>query len=226
MLKSIKNFLLSLNPDIIVQAPSRINLINPLDAVEADFWMPSVAINGIKNPLSVFLYIKGIEGESRLKVFTVMKSKDQFLIEVKNEELLSIKKNQIKIKLNGENKLIYATIYRLCKMYSYFESSLLNSNIEIGLISTIPEKSGLGGSAAIIIALLYGLTKFFDLYNNIRVLKENELPINRDIIAEIATKIEDEDLKITAGYADRYVISRGGLCFCSYQGKLYHKALS
>ncbi|MFW9941514.1 MAG: mevalonate kinase [Candidatus Thorarchaeota archaeon] len=217
---------MSLNPDIIVQAPSRINLINPLDAVEADFWMPSVAINGLKNPLSVFLYIKGIEGETRLKVFTMKKLKDRYSFEIKSEETLLKKRNQVNEELNGENKLIYATIYRLCKMYSYFESSLLNSNIEIGLISTIPEKSGLGGSAAIIIALLYGLSKFFDLYNNIRVLKENELPINRDIIAEIATKIEDEDLKITAGYADRYVITRGGLCFCSYQGKLYHKALS
>ncbi len=220
------NFLLSLNPDIIIQAPSRINLINPLDAVEGDFWMPSVAIKGLKNPLSVFLYIKVIEGESRLRVFTVKKSKDQFLIEVKNEDLLPKKRNQIKDRLKGENKLIYATIYRLCKMYSNFESYFLNSNIEIGLISTIPEKSGLGGSAAIIIALLYGLAKFFDLYNNIQVLKENELPINKDIIAEIATKVEDEDLKITAGYGDRYVISRGGLCFCSYQGKLFHKALA
>ena len=58
MLKSIKKFFKSLNPEIIVQAPSRINLINPLDAVEGDFWMPSVAITGVKNPLSVFLYIK------------------------------------------------------------------------------------------------------------------------------------------------------------------------
>jgi len=40
LLKDIINFLLSLNPDIIIQAPSRINLINPLDAVEGDFWMP------------------------------------------------------------------------------------------------------------------------------------------------------------------------------------------
>ena len=201
-------------------------MINPLDAVEGDFWMPSVAINGLKNPLSVFLYIKEIEGESRLKVFTVKKLKDQYSVEVKSEEILSKKRNQIKTKLNGANKLIYASICRLCKMYSSFESSFLNSNIEVGLISTIPEKSGLGGSAAIIIAVLYGLAHFFDLYNNIGVLKENEFPINKDIIAEIATKIEDEDLKITAGYADRYVISRGGLCFCSYYGKLYHKALS
>jgi galactokinase/mevalonate kinase-like predicted kinase len=217
---------LSLNPDIIVQAPSRINLINPLDAVEADFWMPSVAINGLKNPLSVFLYIKGIEGESRLKVFTMKKLKDQYFFEVKNEEPLPKKRNQVKYKLKGENKLVYASIIRFFKMNSYFKSAFLKSNIEIGLITTIPEKSGLGGSAAIIIAVLFGLAQFFDLYNNITKIKENEFPINKDIIAEIATKIEDEDLEITAGYGDRYTISRGGLSFCSYYGKLNHQDIS
>lgn len=226
LLKDIKNFLLSLNPDIIIQAPSRINIINPLDAVEGDFWMPSVAINGLKNPLSVFLYIKETEGESRLKVYAVKKMMDQYSFEVKSEEILSKNRNEVKTKLKGQNKLIYASIYRFCKMSSYFKSSFLNSNIEIGLITTIPEKSGLGGSAGIIIAVLFGLAQFFDLYNNLRKLKENEFPINKDIIAEMATKIEDEDLKITAGYGDRYVISRGGLGFCSYYGKLYHKNIS
>jgi len=71
LLKSIKDFLISLKPDIIIQAPSRINLINPLDAVEGDFWMPSVAINGVDNPLSPFFYIKNIVQESRLIVYTM-----------------------------------------------------------------------------------------------------------------------------------------------------------
>ena len=62
---------MSLNPERITQAPARINIINPLDAVEGDFWMPSVAINGVKNPLSVFVYIKEIEGDSQIKVYTI-----------------------------------------------------------------------------------------------------------------------------------------------------------
>ena len=71
LLKIIKDFLSNLNPDITVQAPSRINLINPLDAVEGDFWMPSVAINGRHNPLSAFLYIKGIDQQSRIKIYAI-----------------------------------------------------------------------------------------------------------------------------------------------------------
>ena len=226
MLKTIKDFLFSLNPDVVIQAPSRINLINPLDAVEGDFWMPSVAINGINNPLSAFFYIKSIAKGSRLKVYTIKKLEDKFYVELKREEQLSKSSIDIRKKLQGKNKLIYASIYRFFKMSSYFKKIFIESNIEIGLITTIPKQSGLGGSAAIIIAILFGFAKYFDLYNNVNKLEENEFPLNKDIIAEMATKIEDEDLKITAGYGDRYVISRGGLSFCSYYGKLYHKDIS
>ncbi|MFX0178351.1 MAG: hypothetical protein ACFE85_19225, partial [Candidatus Hodarchaeota archaeon] len=219
-------FLFSLKPDIVIQAPSRINIINPLDAVEGDYWMPSVAINGINDPLSAFFYIKRNEKESRLKIYTVIKLADKYCVELKSEEKLSKSEEEIRKKLQGKNKLIYASIYRFFKMSSYFKSIFLESHIELGLITTIPKQSGLGGSAAIIVAVLFGLANYFDLYNNINRLQSNEFPINKDIIAEMATKIEDEDLKITAGYADRYVISRGGLSFCSYYGKLHHKEIS
>jgi len=226
LLNSIRDFLFSLNPDIVIQAPSRINIINPLDAVEGDFWMPSVAINGINNPLSAFFYIKDLESENRLKIYTVKKIANYYIVRLQHEEKLSKSMNDIRNKLKGKNKLIYASIYRFFKVSSYFEKIFLKSNIEIGLISTIPKQSGLGGSAAIVIAVLFGFAKYFDLYNNIKLLGENEFPINKDIIAEMATKVEDEDLKITAGYGDRYVISRGGLSFCSYCGKLHHKEIS
>ena len=210
MLKNIKEFLFNLNPDIIIQAPSRINLINPLDAVEGDFWMPSVAINGKHDPLSVFLYIKKIEQDSRLKIYTVKYLKTHFKFEVISEERLVKKKNEILKKLTKNHRLIYATIYRLLKINSYFNKKFSESNIEIGLLTTIPPQSGLGGSAAIIIAVIYGLACYFNLYNNLNAIRDNEFPINKDIIAEIAAKVEDQDLKVTAGYSDRYVISRGG----------------
>ena len=123
-------------------------------------------------------------------------------------------------------KLIYASIYRFSKTNSFFWNRFLEKEFEIGILNTIPRQSGLGGSAAIIISTLYSFAKFFNLYNNLSCLRENDFPINKDIIAEMATIIEDVDLKITAGYSDRYVISRGGLCFCSYFGKLLHKEIS
>jgi len=226
MLNSILNFLKSLKPEMIVQAPSRINLINPLDAVEADFWMPAVAINGIENPLSVFLYIKKTKSISRFRIYRVIKNSKGYIFEIETEEELIKSMEDLKEKCLGECALIYASIYRLSKMSASFWEKFKEQNIEFGLINSIPRQSGLGGSAAIIISVLYGLSQYFKIFNNLSNLAENEFPINKDIIAEMATKIEDEDLKITAGYSDRYVISRGGLSFCSYYGKLFHEAIS
>ena len=226
MLDAIKNFLKKINPQIIVQAPSRINLINPLDAVEADFWMPSVAINGIENPLSVFLYIKKTENKSRIKIYRIIKDLEEFQIEIDLEAELIKDINDIEKNFFGNYGLIYSSIYQLYKTNSLFWKKFKNQNIELGLLTTIPRQSGLGGSAAIIISILYGFAQYFNIFNNSTNLKENEFPINKDIIAEMATKAEDEDLQIAAGYGDRYVISRGGLCFCSYYGKLFHKEIS
>lgn len=226
MQKEIENFVFGLNPDIVIQAPSRINLINPLDAVEADYWMPSVAINGIGNPLSTFIYIKKRDNFSIIKFYRIKSKEKRCLIEVEFESELVKDKNNFKKHFNSELKLIYASIYRFSKTNCYFWKKFLKQNIEIGIITTIPRQSGLGGSASIIIALLYGFAEYFNIYNNINCLKEEEVPINKDIIAEMATKVEYEDLKITAGYSDRYTISRGGLCFNSYYGKLLHKRIT
>lgn len=226
MLNSIKKFFRNLNPDIVVQSPSRINLINPLDAVEGDFWMPSVAINGIENPLSAFCYIKKSNTNSKIKMYKIIKNSNNDKFEIYIEEELSKDINDFKEKFTGKLKLIYASIYRFNKTNSYFWDKVLKRDFEIGVLTTIPRQSGLGGSAAIIISVLYALAKYFNLYNNFTCLNTHNPPINKDIIAEMATKVEDKDLKITAGYSDRYVISRGGLAFCSYYGKLLHKEIT
>ncbi len=212
-----------MNPDVIIQAPSRINLINPLDAVEGDYWMPSVAIDGVNNPLSVFLYIKPLDSANRVKL---LKIKDTLKIETILEEDFSPDIEELKSGFKGGFKLVYASIYRLLKTSSFFKKQIYQKKFEIGILSTIPQQSGLGGSTAIIVAVLYGLAHYFDLYDNITCLEEEELPVNKDIIAEMATKVEDKDLEITAGYADRYAISRGGLSFVSYYGKIDHKPIS
>jgi galactokinase/mevalonate kinase-like predicted kinase len=224
----IKNFFSKIEPEIVVKAPARINLINPLDAVEADSWMPSVAIEGQENPLSSFFYIKRKKNYSSIKFYNIKKIKNgDIKFTLKNEEKIIKKLDYIKKRLNGPNKLIYASIYRFYLTNSYFWKKFLNENFEIGILTTIPKQSGLGGSAAIIISIIYGFAQYFNLINNFSIITKNrDFIINKDIIAEMATKIEDEDLKITAGYGDRYVISRGGLAFCSYFGKLNHRKIS
>jgi len=226
MLQQILDFIKGLNPDILIQAPARINLINPLDAVEGDFWMPSAAINGLENPLSVFVYIKKKKMFGSIKLYSNLDDAGKLNICVSKEEKIEKDLNNIMKKSKGDFKLFYASIYRLVKTNSSFREKYEKENFEIGIITTIPLKSGLGGSAAIIIGIIYGLAKYFGLYNNLTCLKAGDFPINRDILAEIATKVETQDLKITAGYGDRYVIARGGLGFCSYFGKIFHKKIS
>lgn len=226
LIDGIKKFVFKLKPNIFVQAPARINLINPLDAVEGDYWMPSVAINGIEDPLSAFVYIKESKDKCVVKLYSVevVGRTTSILLEVQEDlvkgDLFSKKVTDDKL------KLIYSSIYRLSKHSSYFWDKFREKNIEIGIMTTIPRQSGLGGSASLIIALLYGLVEYFQIYNDLSHLKPGEYPINKDHIAEIATEVENKDLNITAGYSDRYVISRGGLCFCSYIGKLFHKEFS
>jgi len=226
LLSKIIKFINSLDPNIIIQAPSRINLINPLDAVEGDFWMPSVAINGYKNPLSTFVYIKEIQEASRIIFYKIIKSGEQINFKVQVKETLIKNKKMLKKSKNSRAKLVYACIYRFSITNSFFWKKYREKNVEVGIIPTIPRQSGLGGSASIIIAILYAFAKYFNIYNNFSYIKNKEFPINKDIIAELATKVEDEDLNITAGYSDRYTISRGGLGFCSYSGKLLHRKIS
>jgi len=226
MLDMILNFIKEQKPEIIVQSPSRINLINPLDAVEGDFWMPSVAIYGLKNPLSVFLFIKSRKSDSVIKFFSIKKKNNFFEIQLEKEELISKDIIEVKNELNDDFKLFYGSIYRFYKTCNTFWERFVRMNFEVGILTTIPRQSGLGGSASMIIAILYGFANYFRLYNDLSCISKGEFPINKDIIAEMATKVEDDDLKITAGYGDRYVITKGGLLFCSYFGKLFHKQLS
>ena len=96
MLEQILGFINNLNPDVVIQAPSRINLINPLDAVEGDFWMPSVAINGINNPLSAFVYIKPREEGSIIKSYSIYDKFGKFNIQIEREEQISKYKTKLK----------------------------------------------------------------------------------------------------------------------------------
>lgn len=225
--KYITSFFKNLHPETLVHSPSRINLINPLDAVEGDFWMPAAAIEGKNYPLSVWVYIKKALDTSVLKVYELIYDRNNTpYITIKEEKPIDKSEENLRVEFQGDFKLIYASFYRISQTNKSLWEEIKDSHFELGILSTIPRQSGLGGSSSIILAILYGFADYFNYVNKIDNLNHQNLPINKDILAEMCTKVEDEDLNITAGYGDRYVIARGGLSFCSYYGKLYHKQIS
>ena len=80
-------------------------------------------------------------------------------------------------KFNEDFKLFYASVYRFIKTCSEFLEKFKNNNFEIGIITTIPRQSGLGGSASIIIAILFGFAKYFGLYKNLTCINKEDFPI-------------------------------------------------
>jgi galactokinase/mevalonate kinase-like predicted kinase len=214
------------SPAVIVKAPSRINLINPLDAVEADLWAPSMAANAIDNPLSAYVFISTVHepnNENRWKMFDIKLENDNIeLVQLSEEkfDFNSIKNEPAKFKGN----IILASMAVLFEHIPEIFDRVKNQRIEIGVFTTIPRQSGIGGSSSIIIGLLWALAEFSGVMN----LPPNrfvKMPVNRDVIAELCTQIENQMLNTTAGYGDRYTIARGGIGFVNYVGKLYHENL-
>ena len=135
MLEQILEFINNLNPRIVIQAPSRINLINPLDAVEGDYWMPSVAINGVKNPLSVFVYMKPRETDSIVKFYSIYDKQGRFNIQIEHVEKVPKYKTYPEEKFNGKFKLFYASVFRFIKTNSLFWEKFKISNFELGILT-------------------------------------------------------------------------------------------
>ncbi len=213
-------------PSVIVKAPSRINLINPLDAVEADLWAPSMAANAIDNPLSAYIFISHIidpASLSRWKMFDIR-------LENEHIELVKLSEETFDFNLVKNEKAKYKGNIVLASMGVLFEyvpeifERLKNQKLEIGVFTTIPRQSGIGGSSSIIIGLLWALAEYTGIMN-LAPNRVTKMPVNRDVIAEICTQIENEMMNTTAGYGDRYTIARGGIGFANYVGKLHHEKL-
>ena len=82
--------------------------------------------------------------------------------------------------------------------------------------SDVPRQSGLGGSSLFVLLTLSALRELYQLDRRIH---------NDYFLAELAQRIEELELGITCGYADRYVPLFGGLAYIDYHGKLEHKTV-
>ncbi len=100
----------------------------------------------------------------------------------------------------GTHSLVKATINKL---------ELSDRRFALSYDSEIPVGSGLAGSSAIVIASMRAFNDFFNL------------GLDRYKIAELALRVETEELGISAGFQDRYSISFEGVSFMDFSGKEY-----
>ncbi len=80
----------------------------------------------------------------------------------------------------------------------------------------IPVASGLAGSSVLLLAILSALREHCQL---------DRWRYNDYVLAEIAQRIEEQDLGVVCGFADRYVPLFGDIAYLGYHGKLWHAPL-
>ncbi len=100
----------------------------------------------------------------------------------------------------GTHSLVKATINKL---------GLGDRRFALSYDSEIPVGSGLAGSSAIVVATMRAFNEFYNL------------ELDKYKIAELALRVETEELGISAGFQDRYSISFEGVSFMDFSGKEY-----
>jgi len=107
----------------------------------------------------------------------------------------------------GGIRLIYAT----CKLFSEYcrEHNLMldDRNYTIRYDTDIPRQVGLGGSSAIVVALLKALMEFYGL-------TDEDIPL--EIQPNLVLSVETDELGINAGLQDRVVKVYGGTVFMDF----------
>ena len=112
----------------------------------------------------------------------------------------------------GGIRLIEAIIVRFREHCARSGIALDSRNFTVEYDSTIPFGVGLGGSSAIIKAVLSALMRFYNLTN-----KDIPLPLQPNLVLEAETA----ELDISAGPQDRVVVVYGGLVYMDFSEAAY-----
>jgi galactokinase/mevalonate kinase-like predicted kinase len=189
-----------------LKVPARINILgNPSDANEGDYATISVAVD---------IFAHGIiEPGGGINIV----QKDVTDTGLRTAHSMEFAVDDIPLPYNGTLDLIKGSINRLYRYSPEFRSKLQTKGFKISTWTEVPKQSGLGGSSLFVILTLGGLRALYDLDPNNH---------NDYILAELTQRVEAKELKITAGYADRYVPIFGGIAYLDYRGKLHQGILN
>jgi len=190
----------------VVKVPARVNILgNPSDANEGAHQTISAAVN---------IWANGkVEAHDKI-VFEQVRPSGARLEPVKQLELEPCP--EPKIEYGSEFDLFLAGLKMLLKHSPELRTKIKDSGIKISFHSEVPRQSGLGGSTLLIHLCLLSLVHYYNLDRRQHSLY---------FLAELTQRIEEKELGITCGFADRYVPLFGDLAYISYEGKLFHKPI-
>lgn len=191
-----------MNNKYIMKIPSRINILgNPTDGNEGDFATISAAIN---------IYAGGTIEFAREFIFQWIdrKTPKKPIAECRLSRL-----NNLDYDLDDPIKLFKGTIRYFLREFPDIRKNISKKPVKISIWTDVPRQSGLGGSSLPILMILEGFKNIYNL--------DPEF-FNPYMISEITQRIEEKELGITCGFADRYVPNFGGIAYLDYRGKLYH----
>jgi galactokinase/mevalonate kinase-like predicted kinase len=191
-----------------ITLPARINLLgNPTDAVEGDFAVISAAIN-------LYAHAELIPGpETVLQHFSGdPQAGGRLVAESRPESGPALQPRSTLARL----ALQTAALHRLAGFTAELRAKAAGQGATIRTWTEVPRGSGLGGSSLLVLLVLAGLRAFYRL---------DPQQHHDYLLAELAQRVESQDLGITCGYADRYVPLFGGLLYIDYRGKLQQQPL-
>lgn len=116
-------------------------------------------------------------------------------------------KDRVREELPANGMLPYGTRLDLIKSVINHYHDHLGNGFEFGVHTDVPPRSGLGGSASLAVAAI-------GVFNTLHA----EKGIDKYEIAELAYKLEREELKNAGGRQDQYASVFGGINFIEFKG--------
>jgi D-glycero-alpha-D-manno-heptose-7-phosphate kinase len=185
--------------------PARINMLgNPADACEGDFATICAAIDVRAGAFA--------EPADRFVLEALQPAGDRYEVGLRLEYAM----DQVPLPYDGQLDLVKGAINRLHLHSPEFRGKLSRHGLRIATWTDVPRQSGLGGSSLLVLLALGALRTVYDL---------DRRQTNDYILAELAQRVEAEELGITCGFADRYAPLFGGVAYLDYRGKLHHQPI-
>ena len=179
-----------------LSVPARVNILgNPGDANEGDFATISAAVD--------------------LHAYAEVCTSNDYRLEQTDSDSppACFQPSDLPLPYNGQLDLLKGAVNRLFAFSKEFREKLPAHGFHIQIRSDVPRQSGLGGSSLFVLLTLATLRELYALDPHTH---------NNYILAELCQRVEELELGIAAGFADRYVPLFGGLAYLDYRGKLHH----